>query len=216
MQLSNGSRKVIFAGIIIHVFTVYSDLGYWVWGKCDSADAHARRLSGHYSHMPQVPKFYELAHLISQYETSVYWCLLNTYFCKQWPQYVTFHQGLHCWGLYRGAKYPISLEVNKQASIIHVLKLVNIPIINFPKYSISLKVTKILNTVSHIPGSKLNSNVSYIPESKMANIRYPLNSYTSLRKKWYTEKDFFVIYTVRNAHGMHATLNKHSIYINNR
>ena len=27
--------------------------------------------------------------------------------------------------------------------------------INFPKYSISLKVTQILNIVSHIPGSKI-------------------------------------------------------------
>ena len=31
------------------------------------------------------------------------------------------------------------------------------PIIDFPKYSISLKVTKILNTISHIPGSKMDS-----------------------------------------------------------
>ena len=36
-------------------------------------------------------------------------------------------------------------------------KLVNIPIINFPKFSISLKVIKILNTVSYIPGSKMDS-----------------------------------------------------------
>ena len=52
-------------------------------------------------------------------------------------------------------KHPISLEVNRQVSLIN--SLTNIPIIIFPKYSISLKVTKILNTVSHIPGSKMDS-----------------------------------------------------------
>ena len=63
-------------------------------------------------------------------------------------------------------------------------KLANIPIINFPKYSISLKVTKILNTVSHIHGSSLKWTVSYIPGSKMANILYPSNPYTSLTSKF--------------------------------
>ena len=36
-------------------------------------------------------------------------------------------------------------------------KLANVPKINFPKYSIALKVNKILNTVSHIPRSKMDS-----------------------------------------------------------
>ena len=52
--------------------------------------------------------------------------------------------------------YPIShIPGSKRASIPY--KLENIPIIKFPKYSISLKVTKILNTVSHIPESKMDS-----------------------------------------------------------
>ena len=44
---------------------------------------------------------------------------------------------------------------SKQASIPY--KSANIPIINFLKFSISLEVTKILNRVSHIPGSKMDS-----------------------------------------------------------
>ena len=52
--------------------------------------------------------------------------------------------------------YPIShIPGSKRGSIPY--KLVNIPIIKFPKYSISLKVTKILNTVSNIPGSEMDS-----------------------------------------------------------
>ena len=52
--------------------------------------------------------------------------------------------------------YPISyIPGSKWASIPY--KLANIPIIKFPKYSISLKVMEILNTVSHIPGSKMDS-----------------------------------------------------------
>ena len=43
----------------------------------------------------------------------------------------------------------------KQASIPY--KLANIVIIDFRKFSVSLKVTKILNRVSHIPGSKMDS-----------------------------------------------------------
>ena len=42
-------------------------------------------------------------------------------------------------------------------------KSVNIPIINFTKFSISLEVTKILNQVSHIPGSKMS--ISCIPKT---------------------------------------------------
>ena len=34
-------------------------------------------------------------------------------------------------------------------------KLANIPIIHFPKHSISLNLTKILKRVSHIPGNKM-------------------------------------------------------------
>ena len=37
-----------------------------------------------------------------------------------------------------GTKYPISLEVNRQVSLL----LANIPIVNFHKYAMSLKVTK--------------------------------------------------------------------------
>ena len=52
--------------------------------------------------------------------------------------------------------YQISyIPWSKQASIPY--KLANIPIINFPKFSISLEVTKILNQVSHIPWSKMDS-----------------------------------------------------------
>ena len=56
-----------------------------------------------------------------------------------------------CIGGYQISQIPGS----KQASIPY--KLANIPIINFPKYSISLKVAQILNTVSYIPGSKMES-----------------------------------------------------------
>ena len=52
-----------------------------------------------------------------------------------------------CIGGYQVSHIPWS----KQANIPY--KLANIPIINFPKFSISLEVTKILNQVSHIPGS---------------------------------------------------------------
>ena len=50
-----------------------------------------------------------------------------------------------------GTKYPISFKINRQVS------LVNWQVSPFPKYSISLKMTKILNTVSHIHGSKMDS-----------------------------------------------------------
>ena len=50
-------------------------------------------------------------------------------------------------------RYQIShILWSKQPSILY--KVANIPIINFPKYSIFLKVTKILNTVSYIPRVK--------------------------------------------------------------
>ena len=57
-------------------------------------------------------------------------------------------------GMYR--EYQISnIPWSKQASIPY--KAPNIPIINFAKYSISLKVTKMLNTISYIPGSQMDS-----------------------------------------------------------
>ena len=56
-----------------------------------------------------------------------------------------------CIGGYQISHIPIS----KQANIPY--KSANIPIINFPKFSISLEVMKILNQVSHIPGSKMDS-----------------------------------------------------------
>ena len=56
-----------------------------------------------------------------------------------------------CIGGYHISHIPWS----KQASIPY--KLANIPIINFPKYLISLKVAQILNKVSYIPGSKMES-----------------------------------------------------------
>ena len=60
------------------------------------------------------------------------------------------------WGMYR--EYQISyIPGSKQASIPY--KMPNIPIINFAKYSISMKVTKILNTLSCIPGSKMANSL---------------------------------------------------------
>ena len=44
---------------------------------------------------------------------------------------------------------------SKEANIRY--RLANSAIINFPKYSIFLEVRKILNQVSHIPGSKSDS-----------------------------------------------------------
>ena len=41
-----------------------------------------------------------------------------------------------------GYQYPISLEVNRKVSYIPLSKLENIPIINFPKYPMSLEVIK--------------------------------------------------------------------------
>ena len=70
-----------------------------------------------------------------------------------------------CIGGYQISHIPLS----KQASIPY--KLANIPLINFPKYSISLKVTQILNT--YPISLEVKWKVSYIPGSKMANILYP-------------------------------------------
>ena len=57
-----------------------------------------------------------------------------------------------------GTKYPISFEVNMQVSLASIPdKLANVPMINFPKFSISLKVSKILNTISNIHGRKMDS-----------------------------------------------------------
>ena len=39
-----------------------------------------------------------------------------------------------------GYQYPISLEVNRKVSHIHLSKLENIPLNKFPKYPISLEV----------------------------------------------------------------------------
>ena len=53
-----------------------------------------------------------------------------------------------------GGGYEIShIPSSKLSNIRH--KQANIPIINFPEYSIYLKVTKILITVSHVPESKI-------------------------------------------------------------
>ena len=56
-----------------------------------------------------------------------------------------------CIGEYQ---YPISFETNSRMSLI---KLANISIVSFSKYLLSLKVTKILKTVSNNPGSKMDS-----------------------------------------------------------
>ena len=86
-------------------------------------------------------------------------------------QYYCYTSGAHFdfaiipWQCYTSAQvsneaciggYQIShIPWSKQANIPY--KSANIPIINFLKFSISLEVTKILNQVSHIPGSKMDS-----------------------------------------------------------
>ena len=77
------------------------------------------------------------------YSMAIYW---NLFF-----QAVSTSSNEACIGGYQISHIPWS----KQTNIPY--KLANIPIINFPKFSISLEVTKILNQVSHIPGSKMDS-----------------------------------------------------------
>ena len=72
------------------------------------------------------------------------------------PLFFIFSFPLNIEACIGGGGYQIShAPWSKQAIIPY--KLANIPIINFPKFSTSLEVIEILNQVSHIPGSKMDS-----------------------------------------------------------
>ena len=77
-----------------------------------------------------------------------------------------------CIGGYQISHIPISKEANNPYN------LANIPIINFPKFLISLEVTKILNQVSHIPGKypislEVKWQISCIPKTPIQASLYP-------------------------------------------